>query len=311
VLREDLERVQTASGARIELAHVAVAHVDKKRPAWVPRHLLTDDALGVVCDPDIDVVVEAIGGIEPARRLLLAAIADGKSVITANKALLAVHGPELTEAARRKGVHLAYEAAVCAAIPIVRCLRDSLSATPLARITAILNGTTNFILSEMHEHRCSFDEALSLAQARGYAEADASADIRGKDAAAKAILLATIASGGPPSFGRLEGIDGVTPEEIEKARGENLILKLVAAIDLTTRPARASVTLKALQHGDPLAGVGGVDNGVLIETTDGTELFFSGPGAGGEATAVAIVGDVVQVAKERADARNARRLVCA
>ncbi len=193
----------------------------------------------------------------------------------------------------------------------MRCLKESLAATPLQRVTAILNGTTNFILSEMEERGCSFEHALVEAQGRGYAEADPSADVTGRDAASKAILLATIASGRPPAVGDLGGITGVTRRVIQAAGRHGRTVKLVAEIDLTTQPARTSVKVKALPVEHPLAKVRGVDNGVLIETRDGAELFFSGPGAGGDATAVAIIGDLVRVAKERAQARDPRRLVCA
>lgn len=310
VLLNDSQRVEVAAGGEVHLTKVAVAHPFKERSIDLRPEIVTTDALSVACDLDIDVVVEVIGGIELPRQLIHAAIADGKSVITANKELLAVHGEELASAATAKGVHLLYEAAACAAIPIIRCLQDSLAATPIRRVTAILNGTTNFILSEMGERKCSFQDALHEAQLRGYAEADPSADITGRDAVAKAILLATIVSGSPPVLGMRSGISRVTAREIETASSHGRTLKLVAQVDFTTNPATASVEVKALPVDHPLAHVRGVDNGVLIELLDDSRLFFSGPGAGGGATAVAILGDLVQVAKDRIQARDPRHLAC-
>jgi len=310
-LLEDRDRVEVAAGTSIDLAKIAVAHPFKPRPVSLPRGILTTDPLSVACDLDVDVVIEVIGGIEPPRQLIHAAIADGKSVITANKELLAAHGPELFAAAERKSVHLHYEAAACGAVPIIRCLSESLSAAPLRRVTAILNGTTNFILSEMEIHGCSVEDALLEAQRRGYAEADPSADITGRDAASKAILLATIASGRPPALGKLEGITGVTQADIASAKRDARTLKLVAEIDLRSTPAATTVTVEALPASHPLSHVAGVNNGVVVETTDGTELFFSGPGAGGDATAVAVIGDLVRVAKDRTQTEARRRLVCA
>lgn len=307
----DRGAIESAAGAPIELARVAVAHPFKPRSVTLPPGVVTTDSLSVACDVDIDVVIEAIGGIDPARALVEAAIGDGKSVITANKDLLARHGEELIAAAERKGVHLFYEGAAGAAIPIVRCLSESLSGTRLRRITAILNGTTNFILTEMEERGRSLRDALAEAQRRGYAEADPSADVTGHDAACKALLLARAASGDEPTLGRVEGITHVDRRAVEAAVGDGCSIKLVADVDLGQSPPRVAVTVQSLAADHPLGRVRGVDNGVVVETAEGARLFFSGPGAGGDATAVAIIGDLVRVAKERTEARDAHRLVCA
>ncbi|HEX2056855.1 MAG TPA: homoserine dehydrogenase [Actinomycetota bacterium] len=236
-----------------------------------------------------------IGGIVPPLGVIEAAIADGKSVVTANKALVARHGPRLRTAADAKGVDLLFEAAVCGAIPIVRSLRDALPAARLRRITGIVNGTANFVLTLMAD-RIPLDDAVGQARARGYAEADPAADLTGRDAAAKAAVLATLVTGTPPVFTRVSGLD----HGIRVRAGT----KLVAEIDLTAVPARVTVGLRDLAPADPLAAVTGADNALLVETVDGQELFFRGPGAGGDATALAVIGDVVQAARRLAvDAR--------
>lgn len=311
VLIEEPDRIQRATGTRVELRRVAVANPLKPRAVSLPRGLITDDALSAVCDLDIHIVIEAIGGIDPSLRLIQAAIADGKSVVTANKEVMALYGVELRAAALRKGVHLLYEAAVGAAIPIIRSVQESLATTPLKRIRAILNGTTNFVLTEMERTGASLEEALGKAQARGYAEANPSNDIDGSDALVKALILATIASDATPIVEKRQGIDHVTPELLVRTLAEGFRNKLVAEIDLTLQPTRVRVSLETLPHSDRLATVDGVDNAAVIETRDGTSLFFQGPGAGGEATAIAILGDLATAVKDRAQLRLGPKLACA
>ncbi|HEX2196538.1 MAG TPA: homoserine dehydrogenase [Actinomycetota bacterium] len=297
-LLEDRDAIRRAAGAPVELTRVAVRDPARPRPARLPAGVVTADALSVACDLDVAVVVEAIGGVEPSLGLIEAAIADGKSVVTANKELLATHGPRLLAAAEAKGVDLLFEAAVCGAIPIVRTLRDALPATRLRRITGILNGTANFVLTQVAERGATFDAALREARARGYAEADPAADLSGRDAAAKAGVLATLVTGSPPGATRVSGLDAA--ERVGRHT------KLVAEIDLRARPPSVEVGLRELDPAHPLAAVGGADNALLVETACGEELFFRGPGAGGDATAIAVVGDVVQAARHRA-----ARPVCA
>ncbi|MDQ3953889.1 MAG: homoserine dehydrogenase [Actinomycetota bacterium] len=291
-LLDDPALVERAAGAPVRLTRIAVRDPARPRRVRLPPGILTSDALAVACDLDVDVVVEAIGGTDPARDLVEAAVGDGKSVVTANKELIATHGPRLLAAAEAKGVDLFFEAAVCGAIPIVRSLRDALPATRLRRITGIVNGTANFVLTRMAEHGATFDDALHEARVRGYAEADPAADVTGRDAAAKAVVLATLVTGSAPVVTRVGGIDAAT--------GAGPHTKLVAEIDLTARPPCVEVGLRDLPPGHPLAAVTGADNALLVETADGQELFFRGPGAGGEATAVAVLGDVVQAARQRA-----------
>ena len=291
-LLDDPEPVERAAGGPVKLTRIAVRDPDRPRAARLPPGILTSDALSVACDLDVDVVVEAIGGVEAALRLIEAAIADGKSVVTANKELIAAHGPRLLAAAEAKGVDLSFEAAVCGAIPIVRTLRDALPASRLRRITGVLNGTANFVLTLMTGRGATFDDALHEARSRGYAEADPAADVSGRDAAAKAAVLATLVTGSPPVVAGVAGFD--------RSADVHAGTKLVAEIDLGVRPARVEVGLRELPPAHPLASVTGADNALLVETADGHELFFRGPGAGGDATAIAVIGDVVGAARQRA-----------
>ncbi len=243
-----------------------------------------------------DLIVELIGGIEPAREYLLAAIRAGKSVVTANKQLLSQHGEELFETARNHGVRLRFEAAVAGAVPVVRVLEESLSATPIERVHGIVNGTTNFILSEM-AHGSSYAEALAEAQRRGYAEADPSDDVTGRDAAAKMAILARLAFGTPVHLNDVpyEGIEHLHIVDLQYARELGLGLKLIGTAE--RRPDGLSVRVHPafLYSGHPLASVSGTFNAVTVESATITEITMSGPGAGGRQTASAVLGDVVSV----------------
>ncbi len=264
--------------------------------------LLTPDLEGLVRRDDIDVVVELLGGIEPARTLILDAIAHGKSVVTANKALLARHGGELFDAAKRAGVDLYYEAAVGGAIPIIRPLRESLVADSVKAIVGIVNGTTNYILDQMHTHGVSFAEALADAQKLGFAEADPTADVEGHDAAAKAALLASLAFHTRVTIDQVdcEGITGVTRDDIAAAREMGCVIKLLARCAIQpdkTVAVGVHPTMVPLSH--PLASVSGAFNAVFVELEWADKLMFMGPGAGGRPTASAVVGDVVTAARNR------------
>lgn len=260
---------------------------------------VTDDALAVVIDPSIDVVVELIGGIEPARTLMLTALGEGKSVVTANKELLAHHGSELLVAADRKGVDLYFEASVGGAVPVVRALRESLSGDRITKVQGVLNGTANFVLTRMEEDGCSLADALKEAQERGFAEADPSADIEGFDAAAKAAILATVISRQPvtPSEVEVEGIADVTRDEMRSAARRGFAVKLVTSIDLHSRGLSARVGPALVPHQHPLSSARHETNAVVIDAEAAGRLVFVGAGAGGPATASAVLGDIVAVAR--------------
>lgn len=290
-------------GASIELAGVAVRSLDAKRDTDIPRELLTTDAESLILGADI--VVEVMGGLEPARTLILQALTSGADVITANKALLATHGPELFEAAGQVGAQLYYEAAVGGAIPIIRPLRDSLAGDRVQRILGIVNGTTNFILDRMDAHGESMEEALATATALGYAEADPTADVGGYDAAQKAAILASLAFHTlvPADAVHREGITEVTLEQVVAARKAGYVVKLLAICEQLVDPvtgqrgvsARVHPALIPLSH--PLAAVHGANNAVFVEAEAAGSLMFYGAGAGGIQTASAVLGDVVSAAR--------------
>jgi homoserine dehydrogenase len=287
------------SGVRLEVARVAVHNVAKKRPVALPEGVLTHDADGVVSDPDVDVVVEVMGGMEPARRLIRTALEAGKPVVTANKEVLANAGAELMEAAAKAGVDLLYEAAVAGAIPIIRPLRESLAGDRLLRIMGIVNGTTNFILTRMSEGDASFAEALAEAQTLGFAESDPSADVDGWDAAAKAAIIASVAFGVQVVAGDVyrEGISGVTSDDIAMAARLGYVVKLLAVVE---QPGPGEVAVRVhpamvpVDH--PLASVRDSYNAVFVEGAAAGELMFYGRGAGGRPTASAVLGDLVDAA---------------
>jgi homoserine dehydrogenase len=289
-------------GAPLELAGVAV-----RRPARhtdVRAGLLTTDADALVSRDDVDLVVEVIGGIEPARSLLLAALNGGKSVVSANKALLAEDGATLHDAAAKAGVDLYYEAAVAGAIPLLRPLRESLAGDRITRVMGIVNGTTNFILSRMDATGAGFDEALAEATALGYAEADPTADVDGYDAAAKAAILAGLAFHTRVTMSDVhrEGIGDITAADIASAKAIDCTVKLLAIcervpgdqerVSVRTHPAM-------IPRSHPLAGVGDAFNAVFVEAEAAGSLMFYGRGAGGAPTASAVLGDLVAVARNR------------
>jgi homoserine dehydrogenase len=292
-------------GRPVEVAGVAVRRPDRHRD--VPAHLLTTDAHGLVTRDDVDLVVEVIGGIEPVRSLLLAAFEAGKSVVSANKALLADDGVELHAAAAKAGVDLYYEAAVAGAIPLLRPLRESLAGDQLRRVVGIVNGTTNYILSRMAETGHGFTEALAEATELGYAEADPTADVDGFDAAAKAAILASLAFHTPVSAADVyrEGISAVTATDVARATEIGCTVKLLAICERVPGPDGESDSVAVRVHpamiptSHPLAAVGGAFNAVFVEAEAAGQLMFYGQGAGGEPTASAVLGDLVAVARNR------------
>ena len=291
-------------GAPLELVGIAVRRARRSRDLPLDPDLFTTDAAGLV--KDADVVVEVIGGIEPARSLILDAMAAGASVVTANKALLAEDGPALYEAADRHGVDLYFEAAVAGAIPLLRPLRESLAGDRVRRVLGIVNGTTNYVLDKMHTTGMGFAEAVEQAQALGYAEADPTADVEGFDAAAKAAILASLAfhSRVRAADVHREGITAVTAADVASAKAMNAVVKLLAICERGTRPD-GSETVSVRVHPamipatHPLAGVGDAYNAVFVEAEAAGELMFYGRGAGGQPTASAVLGDLVGVARNK------------
>jgi homoserine dehydrogenase len=245
---------------------------------------------------DADLLVEVMGGIDPAREYLMRAIRAGKHVVSANKQLLSQHGEELFEAAREEGVRLRFEAAVAGVVPVVRVLEESLSATPIDRIHGIVNGTTNFIMTEMGKGS-TYAEALAEAQRLGYAEADPSDDVSGRDAAAKMAILARLAFGSPVRLDdvRFEGIEHLQRDDLEYAAELGLGLKLIGTAERVQGGVSVRVHPTLLYPGHPLASVSGPFNAVTVESATITEITMSGPGAGGLQTASAVLGDVVSV----------------
>ncbi|WP_396045617.1 homoserine dehydrogenase [Cellulomonas sp. P22] len=286
-------------GARLELVGIAVRDVEAERDPVVDRSLLTSDAEGLV--EKADVVVEVVGGIEPARSLLLRAIEHGAAVVTANKALLAQDGPTLYAAADAAGVDLYFEAAVAGAIPIVRPVRESLVGDRVQRVLGIVNGTTNYVLDRMATEGLDLDAAVAEAQALGYAEADPTADVEGFDAAAKAAILASLAFHTRVSIDDVDrqGISSVTADDVAWAARTGHTIKLLAIAERSDEGVQVRVhpALVPLTH--PLAGVRGAFNAVFVEAEAAGELMFYGRGAGGAPTASAVLGDVVSVARHR------------
>ncbi|GAB3054591.1 homoserine dehydrogenase [Sediminivirga luteola] len=300
------EEFAARTGASLELSGIAVRSLDRERPG-IPAGLLTTDARALVADADI--VVEVMGGIEPARSLILSALESGASVVTANKALLAQHGTELIKAAHDAGVRLEYEAAVAGAIPIVRPLDDSLAGDRVTRILGIVNGTTNFILDKMDAEGSAFDEVLAEAQELGYAEADPTADVDGHDAAAKAAILSSLAFHTPVQLDdvHVEGIRDVSPQSVELAREQGYVIKLLAICERVAADdaagmepgVSARVYPALIPRGHALAAVRGAYNAVFVQAEQAGSLMFYGQGAGGAPTSSAILGDIVSVARRR------------
>ncbi len=307
LLAENADDLASRIGARLDLVGIAVRR--PHRHPDLPAELLTTDAAALVARDDVDIVVEVIGGIEPARDLLLTAIKRGAGVVTANKALLAEDGPTLFEAAESSGADLYFEAAVAGAIPLIRPIRESLAGDRISRVMGIVNGTTNYILSAMTAGGDSYEYALKEATRLGYAEADPTADVDGFDAAAKAAILASVAFHSRVSAADVyrEGIAAVTAADIAAADEIGCVVKLLAICERVSgspdgsqgESVSARVHPVMLPKAHPLAGVGGAFNAVYIEAEAAGTLMFYGPGAGGSPTASAVLGDVVAVARNR------------
>lgn len=289
------------AGAQLELVKVAVKDIKAKRDG-IATSLLTDDPYSVVNDPEIDLIIEVIGGISPAKELILAAFKNGKSVVTANKALLAKEGAALYQAAGEANVDLYYEAAVAGAIPILRPLRESLVGDHVTRIMGIVNGTTNYILTKMDESGTAFVDALKQAQELGFAEADPTADVEGIDASDKAAILAGLAFHSRVTDKDVyrEGITKITATDVKVAKAMDMVIKLLAITELSASgeiSVRVHPALISRTH--PLASVRESFNAVFVEAQSAGQMMFYGKGAGGEPTASAVLGDLVAIARHK------------
>ena len=308
LINEQRPAILARTGIDLNIKAVAVRSLSRERSVVIDAGLLTTDAHSMVNDPEIDLIVEVIGGIEPARELILEALKASKPVVTANKELLANFGPELFAAADTSGVDLLFEAAVGGGIPIIRPLRESLAAEDITRVMGIVNGTTNFILTRMSEDGIGYSDALAEAQNLGYAERDPTADVEGYDAGAKAAIIATIAFGGRVVAGDVyhEGISGITEVDIAFAERLGYVIKLLAIaerFDDGTVAVRVHPAMVPETH--PLASVRDSFNAVFVEGRAVGELMFYGRGAGGFPTASAVLGDVVDAAANLAKGTHA------
>ena len=298
LLLADTAELSTRAGVKIELSRIAVRTI--KPHEGINPALFTTDPFSIVNDPEIDLIIEVMGGIEPARELIMTAIENRKSVVTANKALLASHGAEMFTAAYAKGEDIYYEASVAGAVPIIRPMRDSLAGDFVTRLMGIVNGTTNYILTKMHEDNREFADVLKEAQALGYAEADPTADIEGFDAAAKAAILSGLAFHTRVTVDDVyrEGISQITLEDVNIAKSMDHVIKLLAIAELTSADEISVRVHPVMLHkSHPLASVRDAYNAVFVEAESAGSLMFYGRGAGGAPTASAILGDVVAVAR--------------
>jgi homoserine dehydrogenase len=299
LLSRNADLITARTGAEVRVGRIAVHNLSKERDIEVAPGVLTNDPESVVNDPNIDVIVEMIGGIEPARSLILTALKAGKPVVTANKELLANVGKELFEAAEAAGVDLLFEASVAGGVPLMRPLRESLAGERITRVMGIVNGTTNYVLTRMSEEGCSFADALAEAQRLGYAERDPTADIEGYDAAAKAAIIASVAFGAQVVAGDVyrEGITEVTVADISAAAELGYVVKLLAVAEESDGAVGVRVHPAMVPVDHPLATVRGSYNAVFIEGEAVGQLMLLGRGAGGGPTASAVLGDLIDAVK--------------
>ena len=309
LLAAQSSRIASQWGIQLEVAAILVSDTARSRPSEVPKHLLTDNPQEVIARSDIDVVAEVMGGTDLARELVMSALRSGKPLVTANKELLARHGEEVLEAARAGGVRLYFEAAVAGGIPLIRPLQVSLAGETIHTVMGIVNGTTNYILTQMAEHGVSYETALAQAQDLGYAERDPTADVEGHDAAAKAAILASIATGTVIHIDDVycEGISSLTVTDLESAERLGYVVKLLAIVEMDSSTAseimvRVHPALVPKNH--PLATVRDAYNAVFVEGSTVGELMFYGPGAGGGPTATAVLGDLIDAALEALDKKS-------
>ena len=306
LLAAQSSRIASQWGVRIEVAAILVSDTTAPRPPEVPQHLLTDNTQEIATRPDIDAVVEVMGGTDPARELVLSALRSGKPLVTANKELLARHGAEVLAAAWVGGVRLYFEAAVAGGIPLIRPLQVSLAGETIHTVMGIVNGTTNYILTQMAEHGVSYEAALAKAQELGFAERDPTADVEGHDAAAKAAILASIAAGAVVHLDDVycEGISSLTVTDLDSAERLGYAVKLLAIVERDNEiMVRVHPALVPKDH--PLANVRDAYNAVFVEGSTVGELMFYGPGAGGGPTATAVLGDLIDASLEALDKKSA------
>jgi homoserine dehydrogenase len=299
VLNRNADEIVRRAGRGIQITHAAARQYDPARLPGIDAITVTDDAFAVVDDPDVDIVVELIGGYDPARELVLKAIANGKHVVTANKALIALHGNEIFAAAQEKGVMVAFEAAVAGGIPIIKAIREGLAANQIEWLTGIINGTGNFILTEMRDKGRDFDDVLKEAQQLGYAEADPTFDIEGIDAAHKLTILASIAFGIPLQFDRVytEGISHITREDVAYAGEFGYRIKHLGFTRRTAGGIELRVHPTLIPERRLIANVDGVMNAVLVKADAVGPTLYYGAGAGSEPTASAVVADIIDVVR--------------
>ena len=299
VLRRNGEEIARRAGRDIAVTRAAVRSLDRVRICATDGIALTTDPGEIVRDPDIEVVVELIGGTDPARRLVLEAIERGKHVVTANKALIAMYGNEIFEAAHARGVMVAFEAAVAGGIPVIKALREGLAGNRIEWLAGIINGTSNFILTEMRDRGAAFADVLDEAQRLGYAEADPTFDVEGVDAAHKLAILAAIAFGMPLDFDRVhtEGITRVTPEDLGYAEQLGYRIKHLGIARRTEAGVEMRVHPTLVPERELIANVNGVMNAVLVKGDAVGRTLYNGPGAGAEPTASAVVADLVDVVR--------------
>ena len=301
ILRENAELIRHRIGVPIEVTKIAVRDVARDRGMKLPTGMLTANPLQIIEDPDIDIVVELIGGYEPARELILAAIARGKHVVTANKALLAVHGAEIHEAARRTGVSIGFEGSVGGGIPVIKALKEALAANRILSIYGIINGTSNYILTKMTEEDRSFSDVLAEAQRAGYAEADPAFDVGGIDTAHKLAILVNLAFGAHIELKDIyiEGITSISPLDIDFGKALGYKLKLLAIAKMHEGgKAEARVHPTMVPDEYPIAKVGGVYNAIQIVGDACEDIMLYGRGAGSLPTGSAVVGDIMDIARQ-------------
>ncbi|MBI4260791.1 MAG: homoserine dehydrogenase [Actinobacteria bacterium] len=312
LLQDRAEDIAQRAGCRLEVVRVAVRDPERDRGLALPPHAFTSSAEEVVADPDVDVVCELIGGVEPSRTLMLDALSRGKPVVTANKEVLASHGKELFDASEAAGVDLAFEGAVGGGIPMIRPLKESLAGERITRLIGIVNGTTNYVLTRMDEDGLSFQDALDEARELGYAESDPTADVDGSDAAAKCAILASIAFNSRVVADDVyrEGIDAVRPEDVAAARRLGYVVKLIAFAELEDEDVAVRVHPAMIPRDHPLAAVREAYNAVFLEGDRVGELMLYGRGAGGDPTATAVAGDLIHVARNLLGGSRGRGCTC-
>src|SRR5438874_3887512 len=299
ILRDNAELIRHRVGVPVEVTKIAVRDATRDRGVAIPAGVLTTNPSQVIDDPNIDIVIELIGGYEPAKELILAAISRGKHVVTANKALLAVHGSEIYEAARRAGVSIGYEASVGGGIPVIKALKEALAANRILSIYGIINGTSNYILTKMTEEERSFADVLAEAQRAGYAEADPRFDVGGIDTAHKLAILVNLAFGAYVNLKDIytEGITSISPLDIDFGKQLGYKLKLLAIAKMHDGEVEARVHPTMVPDEYPIAKIGGVYNAIQIVGDACGDIMLYGRGAGSLPTGSAVVGDIIDISR--------------